>query len=114
MSNNRISHMEACVTCGTTTSSALKGNDFAESLNDRFIGLAVRAGDVAALHEIAKHWIDSIGGFGYQTGCVYDGPDALYKLRRVRMARLALEAAERIIAPKASDVHEFDSNGHKV
>lgn len=114
MTANRISHMESCTQCGSTTSSAMKGNDYAEAFADRYIGLAVRACDVAALHEMAKHWLDSVGGFGYKTGCAVDGPSSLYKLRRFRMARKALEAAESMLIETASDVHEFDSNGHKI
>ncbi|MNR08706.1 hypothetical protein D3C85_1248740 [compost metagenome] len=114
MTANRISHMESCIHCGTTTSSGQKANDFAEQFADRYIGLAVRSGDVAALHEMAKHWIESVGGFGYQSGGVSDGPSALYKLRRIRMARKAMEAAEAMLLPVASDVHEFDQYGHKV
>lgn len=112
--SNRISHMESCTQCGSTTSSAMKANDFAEQFADRYIGLAVRSGDVAALHEMAKHWVDSVGGFGHKSGSAVDGPSALYKLRRFRMARKALEAAESMLEPLANDIHEFDSNGHKV
>lgn len=110
--SQRISHMEACLQCGSTTSSAVEKNDLAESFADRFIGLAIRAGDIAALHELAKAQVESICGFGYQSGSVSPGPNALYKLRRMRIARKALEAAESMLEPMANDIHKFDQNGH--
>lgn len=112
--SERISHMESCLWCGTTTSSAGEANDIGEKFAQRYIGLAVRAGDVAALHELASYHMGKVGLFGYQSGSVGDGPSALYKLRRMRIARMALEAAEKMLEPIASDEHRFDANGHKI
>ena len=104
--------MESCLHCGSTTSSAGGSNDTAEKFADRFIGLAVRAGDVKALHELAVDQLDRIGCFGHQTGASPDGPSSLYKLRRIRIAMQAMQAAKDMLEPKANDVHRFDSNGH--
>lgn len=73
----RISHMESCLHCGTTTSSAGESNDLSEALADRFIGLAVRAGDVAALKELAEFQVTNTGLYGQKTGSVSDGPSSL-------------------------------------
>ena len=110
----RISHMESCLHCGTTTSSAQESNDLTESFADRYIGLAVRSGDVAALHELAFSQIGKVGLFYQKSGAAGDGPSCLLKLRRMRIARKALEAAELLLEPLANDIHEFDSNGHKI
>lgn len=114
MSKERISHMESCLHCGSTTSSAGDGNDLSESFADRFIGLAVRAGDVLALKELAESQITNTGLYGSNTGCVQDGPRSLYKLRRMRIARKALQAAESMLEPLANDIHRFDANGHAI
>lgn len=110
----RISHMESCLHCGTTTSSAGESNDLSEAFADRFIGLAVRAGDVAALKELAESQITRTGLYGHKTGCATNGPSSLYKLRRMRIARKALQAAEAMLEPNANDIHRFDSNGHAI
>jgi hypothetical protein len=108
----RISHMESCLSCGSTTSSAVVSNETVEKFADRFIGLAVRSGDVKALHELAVDQLSQIGCFGYQTGSSTDGPSSLHKLRRIRIAIQALQAAKDMLEPIANDIHRFDSNGH--
>ena len=110
---NRISHMESCLHCGTTTSTAMESNDKTEKLLSRMIGLAVRAGDIKALHEIALDSLVECGIFS-QTGSVQHGPSSLYKLRRIRISVNALNAAAGMLEPVANDIHEFDSNGHKI
>lgn len=111
---NRISHMEGCLHCGTTTSSAGESNNLTEKFAERFIGLAVRAGDMRALFELAEYQIKNAGMFGSNTGSTGDGPSALYKLRRASIAGKALTAAIEALTPIANDIHEFDHNGHKI
>lgn len=110
---NRISHMESCLHCGTTTSSAMGSNDKTEKLLSRMVVLAVRASDVKALHEIATGALDKCGVFS-TAGSVCHGPSSLYKLRLMRIAVNALNAAVGMLEPVANDIHEFDSNGHKI
>jgi hypothetical protein len=104
--------MESCLHCGSTTSSAGASNEFSEAFADRFIGLAVRSGDVKALHELASDQLANIGCFGHQTGSSPDGPSSLYKLRRMRIASKAMQAAMEMLTPKANDIHRFDAEGH--
>jgi hypothetical protein len=104
--------MEPCLACGSTTSSAGAANDTTEKFADRFIGLAVRAGDVAALHELAIDQLGRIGGFGHKTGASPPGPSSLYKLRRIRVAMQAMQSAKDMLEPTADDIHRFDHNGH--
>ena len=110
----RISHMEVCLHCGTTTSSAINSNDTVEDFVDQFIGLAGRCGDVKALADLASSLVNHAGCYGDKTGSVAEGPSSLSKLRRFRMARKALQAAEDMLEPQANDVHRFDSNGHAI
>jgi len=112
--SNRVSHMESCLHCDTTTSSAVDSNPAFEKFADRYIGLAVRAGDVAALDELAKYQIGRTGLYGYQGGSVSSGPSALHKLRRMRIAIKALQAAESMLEGMASDEYRFDGNGHSI
>jgi len=114
MTSVRVSHMESCLHCGTTTSSTGKSNDYTEEFIDRYIGLAVRCGDVAALDELAKHELDNTGLYFSGSGSAGEGPRALSKLRRFRIARKACEAAEKMLELVANDEHHFDSNGHLI
>lgn len=113
MSKERVSHMESCLLCGTSNSGSVDNNPIHEVFADKFIELAVKAGDHKALADFAGEQITSMGGF-FQSGGAGSGPRALYKLRRVRMARKALEAFEAAIEPVSNDEHRFDSNGHLI
>lgn len=110
----RISRMESCLHCGTTTSSAIESNDLFEKFADRFIGLAVRSGDAKALLELAISQLEQAGLFGYQSGAAVAGPSSLYKLRRYRIASQALKASMEMLEPMADDIYRFDSNGHAI
>lgn len=113
MSKERISHMESCLLCGTSNSGSVDKNPMHEVFVDKFIELALKAGDHKALADFAEGQIASMGGF-FQSGGAGTGPRALQKLRRVRMARKALEALEKEIEPVANDEHRFDVNGHLI
>lgn len=113
MTKERISHMESCLLCGTTNSSSVDKNPAHEVFAEKFIELAVKAGDHKALADFAEGQLASMGGF-FTSGGAGNGPRALLKLRHVRMARKALEAFERSIEPVANDEHRFDSNGHLI
>lgn len=108
---SRISHMEACLTCGSTTSSAVKANPEFEEFAVRFIDLAIRAGDIKALTEFAAHQLSKVGCFS-TTGGASTGPSALHKFRRIRLARKALDAAESALSKVSTSEHHFDSNGY--
>lgn len=108
---SRVSHMEACITCGSTTSSAVTENPEFEEFADKFIELAVRSGDLKALNEFSKRQLERVGCWSTSGGS-HTGPGSLHKMRRIRLARKALSAAEDVLAGIASDEHHFDSNGH--
>lgn len=109
----RVSHMEPCLLCHTTTSSAGNGNSHLEQICDQFIEMAVQCGNHKALVDLAKHQINEIGVFS-TVGACGSGTSALYKMRRLRIARKAIQAAEDSISPSASDEVRFDSNGHVI
>ncbi|MNJ35403.1 hypothetical protein D3C77_301380 [compost metagenome] len=109
----RISHMESCLTCGTTTSSAIKENDEFEALAGKYIDLAMKSGDHKAVFELAKQQLDKFGLF-YSTGGAGDGPSALYKLRRARITAKAMFSLIGYLEPVSNDEHHFDENGHKI
>lgn len=113
MTKERISHMESCLLCGTSNSGSVDQNPMHEIFADKFIELAVKAGDHKALADFAEGQLASMGGF-FTSGGAGSGPRALHKLRRVRMARKALEALEKDIEPVSNDEHRFDGNGHLI
>lgn len=109
---SRVSHMESCLLCGSTGSGAVEDNPVFEVFIDKFIELAVRAGDHKALKDLALNHLNEMGCFS-TTGCgSLGGPATLYKLRRARIAQRAMAAMVESLEPSASDEHHFDSNGH--
>lgn len=113
MNKERISHMESCLLCGSTGSGAVDKNQDFEELADKFIQLAARAKDHAALKDFAASQIERMGVFS-TTGHAGSGPSALYRLRRAKIAQKALAAMVDNLEPIASDEHRFDGNGHLI
>lgn len=113
MSKERISHMESCLLCGSTGSGAVENNQAYEDLADKFIQLAVRAKDHAALKDLASSQIVRMGCFS-TTGNAGSGPSALYRLRRAKIAQKALAAMVADLEPVANDEHRFDKNNHLI
>lgn len=107
-----VSHMESCLLCGSTTSSAVKENPEFELFIDKFIELAVRAGDHRALRDLASSNLSEMGCFSTGGGGSLGGPRTLYKLRHARIAQKAMNAMVEALEPHANDEHHFDSNGH--
>lgn len=107
MSNKRVSHMEACLSCGLTNSAAIQRNPELEAMAEKLIELAVKAGDHKALHALAKDNLSRVGLFT-SCGTMMAGPNSLYALRRVRIAVNALTELQKILEPRANDEHEFD------
>lgn len=109
---SRVSHMESCLLCGATGSGAVDHNQDFEELADKFIQLASRAVDHAALKDLAGKQIERMGCFSTSGNGAVTGPSALYRLRRAKIAQKAMAAMVDALEPKASDEHHFDSNGH--
>lgn len=109
---SRVSHMEACLLCGSTGSGAVKENPLFEIFADKFIELAVRARDHKALKDLAINHLNEMGCFSTTGNGSLGGPSTLYKLRRARIAQKAMAAMVESLEPNASDEHHFDSNGH--
>lgn len=109
---SRVSHMESCLLCGSTTSSAPENNNEFEILAGKYIALAAAQNNHAALRDLAIDQIGRMGGFSTTGSAGYTGPAALYRLRRARIAQNAMAAMVESLEPKASDEHHFDSNGH--
>ena len=110
----RIVHMESCLACGTTTSSAMERNDEIEAMAQKLIELAERARDHKALRDLAQDQVSRMSGFSTTGCCDYDGPSALRNLRRPRIAASATQALIRMLEPKANTENRFDSSGHKI
>lgn len=113
MSKERISHMEPCLLCGSTGSGAVDRNPEYEALLEKYIELAVRSKDHAALKDLAAAQVERMGCFS-TTGHAGSGPSALYRLRRAKIAQKALSAMVGDLEPIASDEHRFDGNGHLI
>lgn len=109
---SRVSHMEACLLCGSTGSGAVEDNPVFEVFIDKFIELAVRSGDHKALKELALNQLNEMGCFSTTGSGSIGGPSTLYKVRRARIAQKAMAAMVETLEQKASDEHHFDSNGH--
>lgn len=109
---SRVSHMESCLLCGSTGSGAVDRNQDFEELADKFIQLASRAGDHAALKDLAARQIERMGCFSTTGNAATTGPSALYRLRRAKIAQKAMNAMVEALEPHANDEHHFDSNGH--
>lgn len=109
---SRVSHMESCLLCGSTGSGAVDHNRDFEELADKFIKLASRAGDHAALKDLAAKQIERMGCFSTTGNGATTGPSALYRLRRAKIAQKAMAAMVEALELHASDEHHFDSNGH--
>lgn len=113
MRKERISHMESCLLCGSTGSGAVEKNQDFEEFADKFIQLATRAKDHAALKDFAAAQIERMGCFS-TTGGAGHGPSALYRLRRAKIAQKAMAAMVADLESVANDDHRFDGNGHLI
>lgn len=114
MSKERVSHMESCLLCESTGSGAVDHNQDFEELAEKFIQLAVRAGDHAALKDLAAKQISRMGCFSTTGNGATTGPSALYRLRRAKIASKAMAALVAELGPHASSEHRFDSNNHLI
>lgn len=109
---SRVSHMESCLLCGSTTSSAPENNNEFEVLAGKYIALASAQNNHAALRDLALDQINRMGVFSTTGNGGSTGPAALYRLRRARIAAQAMIYMVESLEPNASDEHHFDSNGH--
>lgn len=114
MRKEHVSHMEPCLLCGSTGSGAIEHNQDFEDLADKFIELASRANDHAALKDLAAKQIERMGCFSTTGNGATSGPSALYRLRRAKIAYKALGEMVKSLETHASSEHRFDKNGHQI